>query len=435
LPLVLPVLLLAVVALLGLQLSRHVLAPAAFVPAYWTALLLVALLWHGSFPLQSTGLWFLSSMVVAFACGAWLVEYAVKGWSADQRSPVTRSVGGVGERRLELVIAAAVVVAAAGVFGQVRAGVGTFGLAWTVMGLLQLGTEFSTLRYMGVDAVPRSVTFAQYVTFPAAALGGLLAASSVRRRARLISILPLFAALAGGMVVAARAGILLAVVMWIGSFVAVKLWMTGGGFVPSLRRWVPLGIVVAAALAGAYILLQYLRAGVEEQFTLFPLVRHAFASAIGSIAAFCAWVGSAPDLSPALGAYTFAGPLDILGLVPRVQGLYFVTVAFPSGDGTNIYTIFRGLIEDFGVAGAWVVLALCGALSQWVFREVERGGLLWVVGLAVCYASVLFSPLNSMFIFNSVAAGWVVVAIVWWVVAAPPMPASARRAMAVTASE
>jgi oligosaccharide repeat unit polymerase len=430
-----PVLLLAVVALLGRQLSRHVLAPAAFVPAYWTALLLVALLWNRSFPLQAAGLWLLSSMVVAFACGTWLVEYAARGWGGNAPPPVSRPLGGVGERRLELVIAALVAVAAAGVFGQVRAGVSTFGLAWTAMGLLQLGTEFSTLRYMGVDAVPRSVVFAQYVTFPAAALGGVLAASSLRRRARLVSILPLFAALAGGMVVAARAGILLAVVMWTGSFVAVKLRTTGGGYVISLRRWVPLGIAGAGALVGAYILLQYLRAGVEEEFTLFPLIRHAFASAIGSIAAFCAWVGSAPDISPALGAYSFAGPLDILGLVAREQGTYFVSVAFPSGDATNIYTVFRGLIEDFGIGGAWLVLAVCGALSQWAFREAERGRLLWVIGLALCYASVLFSPLYSMFIFNSVGVGWVVVAAVWWLVASPPTPAVARPAIAVTASE
>jgi hypothetical protein len=83
-------------------------------------------------------------------------------------------------------------------------------------------------------------------------------------------------------------------------------------------------------------------------------------------------------------------------------------VLIGEGRVTNLFTIFRALIDDFTVLGAWVALLLVGAAAGYAHRRLTRGVGSALAILAPFYAVVLWSPIVNIFIYNTVTVGWVV---------------------------
>ena len=75
---------------------------------------------------------------------------------------------------------------------------------------------------------------------------------------------------------------------------------------------------------------------------------------------------------------------------------------------TNVYTLFRGLIEDYTGYGATLSAVCIGVSIGWVYAnrwKHARRSLFW---LSMFYSAFLFSPLVSLFSFNGAALAWVV---------------------------
>ena len=64
-----------------------------------------------------------------------------------------------------------------------------------------------------------------------------------------------------------------------------------------------------------------------------------------------------------MGAYTFAGVFDLLGIKQRQIGVYEQYETLAGGEDTNIYTLLRGLIQDFTLPGAMPLRR-----SDWHYR-------------------------------------------------------------------
>ena len=227
-----------------------------------------------------------------------------------------------------------------------------------------------------------------------------------RPAVRVLALVPLLLAFANGLTTASRAGLLLAGAMWVSAVLAMDVYREGVTVRLFHPRWIAGTLVGGLALVAAYALLQWIRGGADTPFYAVALARRAVAAFLGAIAAFTEWFAVAKTSPPSWGAITFAGPFDLLQLAERRQGIYDTEVYFAVGLGTNIYTLFRGLIEDFGFVGSWLVCLLSGALSSVAFRRCCSGLVTWVVPLSVFYSMILFSHLYSMFIFNSVIMGW-----------------------------
>lgn len=102
------------------------------------------------------------------------------------------------------------------------------------------------------------------------------------------------------------------------------------------------------------------------------------------------------------GQYTFYGIADTLNLADREQGIY--NDYFYHGEiSTNVYSVFRGLILDFGVIGALLLHVLTGAATGLAVRYIivfRRQTSLAIGVLAIAYSAILFSfavsPLSYM---------------------------------------
>jgi predicted membrane channel-forming protein YqfA (hemolysin III family) len=77
-------------------------------------------------------------------------------------------------------------------------------------------------------------------------------------------------------------------------------------------------------------------------------------------------------------------------------------------ESTNVYTLFRGLIEDYGVMGAVLIAAGIGAVAEWIFGTRLKNARSSLFCLSGFYAFFLFSPLVSLFSFNGATLAWIV---------------------------
>jgi oligosaccharide repeat unit polymerase len=129
----------------------------------------------------------------------------------------------------------------------------------------------------------------------------------------------------------------------------------------------------------------------------------------GSPAAFADWYAHNESSDPDWGARTFAGEFDLLQIKGRTVGMYLETSNVVSTEITNVYTLFRNLIEDFTLLGATVICACIGGLTGWIYiRTRENSSLSAVFWLSAYYAAMVYSPIVSLFSFNGAILAWVV---------------------------
>ena len=423
----LPVVAVGAVAVVSRWVGGSLLTPTAFLPTYWFALLAIAVLLNGQAPVHPVGLWVIVSIVTAFCCGGLLFDASVRRAQVDRigeraASPSPLELAG----RLRWFTALFTAVAATGVVALVVTGIERFGLTFSPDALLRLGGRYSLARYTLQQGPPPSVAVLTYFIFPAVVLGGQLFALAASRRTRLFALAPLAVVALTGFTTAVRSGALLAAVMWLGAYLAMRVSRSRGQERLLTSRRLLVAVMGGLTLIGFSSVLLWVRGGAVSTADPVHLATRSLSAFFGSLAAFSEWVASGAPTQRALGAFTFAGLFDRMGLAERHQGLYSTFVSFPSGLGSNIYTAFRGLLDDFGLVGTWLLSAVGGASGSLMYHRCAAGHFTWAGPLAVLYAAILYSHLYSMFIFNSVVVGWVVaIAVILWPVA-HPMPRRSR---------
>jgi oligosaccharide repeat unit polymerase len=138
---------------------------------------------------------------------------------------------------------------------------------------------------------------------------------------------------------------------------------------------------------------------------------------IGFLPAFSEWIEEfivnygKEDLT--LGAYTFAGIYELLGFGVRQQGLIqeFVSYGDSVGGTTNIYTVFRFLIMDYGLFGSLFLTLSLGFTMPLIYFHASTGHRFSIVLLAIFYASSLWSHTASIFVYNTNVLSLIIYAI------------------------
>jgi oligosaccharide repeat unit polymerase len=386
-------------------------APAAFVGLVWSFFIGVSLL-VVEYPIPGRGMWMLVLLIVAIQLGALIVH---------QLQPRTRVSGHTSStsefdsliapcRRYGLICTA---VALAGCAYLLFTSLQEFGLSFSWIGVLEVGARWTLMRYDDV-LEPWSVRLLVMWLHPAALLGGILFACSSKRVDRLIGAVTLLPAVADGILAGARAAILLGLVCWIGGYVSTRCVRDHGRL-----RLFSARSLVSLTLAGACLVGMF--AGIDavrdskwyQAFVLDFREQKLVTYMFGSPAVFADWYAHADISGAELGARTFAGEFDLLGIKTRTIGRYTALANVVAGaEESNVYTFFRGMIEDFTPFGAVVVGACIGGFASWNYVTGSRNYRNAVFWLSAFYSTMLFSPIISLLSFNSAMLAWVVAGLV-----------------------
>ena len=91
---------------------------------------------------------------------------------------------------------------------------------------------------------------------------------------------------------------------------------------------------------------------------------------------------------------------------------FYNPVNITNNISTNIFTAFRGIVIDFSISGAILIAFIIGFITQTIFQKENQKTLLSTLPLSMFYAFTLYSPLISIFHYNSILFSWLILSIV-----------------------
>jgi oligosaccharide repeat unit polymerase len=205
---------------------------------------------------------------------------------------------------------------------------------------------------------------------------------------------------------------------WLSSFLSAHVLMTNP------TEGTPAKFLVRFGLAGGVVVFLFAIGTMALRYAMFLDTEggrvgwlYIISDPFGFHAAFSLWFSDMwpnPD-GPLWGARTFR---RLYGLIAgNTPELYLpVDVGFNS---SNVYTIFRELIEDFTLVGSVLLLAGVGFVGRRAFLQAARGHHSAIPTLAIVYAFLITSVASSAFGYTTIIAAAVIFAVTFRLV--PPI--------------
>jgi len=403
--------------------------PAAFFALFWCFAGILPLILAPQEPVGPNAMVWLIAASIAVSAGALIGNRGFRTIRLASPAPAT-------DRELMLfgiVLALSVVL---GIGSNVAFLAGS-SVAWSdlldITKLVVVSNQLYVQRYAELGAPPPPALSQALLPFVylAPAVGGIL---FVMRREKTWKLLALASFLPA---IAVKAALLFAIVLWLSGYFATRLRF---GKLAVFTR----GHLLIAALLGLVLTVFFFAVGLARMAStdvalLDVVLLKLVTSAFGHMTIFSQWLAEywSQPFDPSLGKVTFAGPLEMLGVSQRIPGIFDSVVDLIAGESSNIYTAFRPLIQDFTIPGALTILALLGFVGGVGFRMVAAGRSSGVPLLIVAYVTIFWTPITWFWIYNSLTATVLAVAIMvffirlWRGETASP-PASRERLVSTT---
>jgi oligosaccharide repeat unit polymerase len=380
--------------------------------AYWLALLSSTMLLYPGARSKVTalGVLIILSAAAVFSLAAWVASVGVRAPDTTDRRYPNFSLSRV--RALVILGSGANIVAA--LLALATHGFSLSSIA-SAEGLLATANSVSVARYEGQALNP--------LTHPLLGIGyaSAIAAPLLRlapsRGHWILVVSPLATTLVYSAVTTERLTLLLSASFMAGGFIASHTLVHGRA--PRISRRSLAAVSAMAILAGsAFVGIGLLRLGRADGAVTQVLINKQRAYGLGSVPAFSQWLETTwrrSDDSPLWGTATIAGAEFLAAGDRRETRAYdeFTTID-DQGSQSNIYTVFRGLIVDFGLAGTYLVLALLGFVFGRLYRSARRGSIAATGGLASMYGILLLTNTMAVTTFTNVLAA---IALACWVIA------------------
>ena len=300
-----------------------------------------------------------------------------------------------------------ILLSAIGVAVLLVAGIKRYNLVADLFSLSSLPNLFYVDRDTGIFQLPWQIKGFIYFTYTASLIGGFTF-KLFQDKKKIFCFIPLFIAFLYGVVLAVRSGIILSIILWLSGWLGSKVYLQDFKFRP---QTIIFSLVSFMILIILFISVSWLRSGADDPFLIMVFLDNARISYFGHLSAFSTWLNDYHYVGLTFGANTFSGPLDLLGIIEREIGFYKENILLTNSVYTNIFTVFRGLIEDFSIPGTLIVGFGVGMLARLAFNRCSYGHFLWMLPLTLYYAFVLYSPIISLFNYNSAIMAWVITAI------------------------
>jgi len=399
-----PVITILASALMARKITGTWLSPGSFFAISWSFFLIVPLLFAPEFKVDLLGIWFIAILSMACAAGSVI---AYKPPSID--SLVSNEPNKTNPSHLFHPLWVLILISFGGVILLFRHALDTYNFGYYSMGWVSIPNLIAVDRYSGYINYPFIIKYSLYCIYPANLLGGLLL--SVRQisfKMKALTVMPLLLALVLGIIEGARTSILLGLVLFFSA------WMSGAMIndphfnkkKPYLKIAISSGGLILGFTA-FFVLIQWLRQGMDS-IIIDLLIDRIRAYFFGYLAAFTQWIGTidSPNLSG--GLTTFAGPFNLLGVMERSLGFYD-PANISLGISTNIFTALRGLVIDFSIPGSILIAFIVGFFLQLSYQRGISGTIINTLPISIFYAFTLYSPLISIFHYNSILFSWIVI--------------------------
>lgn len=133
---------------------------------------------------------------------------------------------------------------------------------------------------------------------------------------------------------------------------------------------------------------------------------------LGGISAFDGFLRNPDTPGLGYGKYNFSSLYDLLGIAKNEVGVYTNYLTFrEDGSTTNIFSIMRPVIDDFGLYGGMLYMMVIGYIGGNRFFKAQKGDLLALSFMILFYTYLFHSPLLPITVHTSILMSFICPAI------------------------
>lgn len=382
-------------------------APSAFVSLLWSAVILFSFISAPDYYFSSSALWYILLNITVFAFGGMMAKNpgsVTVGVSASLKA-------GDHSKLFDWIIGVGVISGFTGCYLLLDQNPAGWRVIFDVKKLINVSGGLALERYGGYrlsGSIMACLAMAYLASFVA---GMRLAFSSGRRQLILFGLL-FVPILTFAMIYTARAVVLFQLLIVVATYLAFYLANRNNSRVLFSWRNILLFsgsfifIVVLFFLSQA-ARMQITDIGVGQLKFLADYLRVWFS---GNLSSFSIWFDSvlpSPDASP--GNKTFAGISELFQSGYRKPGIYQQTFDVnQAGEFSNIYTLYRFIVDDFGAVGCVIFHCISGYLAKsFQVRLIYAGSFTSGALLSGILLLFLWSFVSSLFAYNSIVFPWI----------------------------
>lgn len=269
--------------------------------------------------------------------------------------------------------------------------------------------QISLIRYAGGVDMPKYGLFLMAFLYSAGFLGGIYYGISKGWANKIFSLLPFSVIIIFTIINSAKAGLLFLTVIWISGYFSIYVYKKQGE-IKNAGKLIIRACVISVILICSIPITLALRGG--NMNSDINLVSHRTLSYFGSFNAFSIWYDSYKHDRITGTKYTFSG-INNFFENNREQGLYGTNNAeIGKYDNvpiqTNVYTMARGLIEDFTLFGAMTIMLFVGFVIQYLYLQVKKRKIWPMSFLALFYSVLLMCFTLNILNYNTIFFSWII---------------------------
>lgn len=345
------------------------LAPSSLFTIFWTGQILFMVIgWSTYLQFYYTGLLYILFCLVCFRFGFNITR---NGCNADSNN--YQIVSTVNMNRVKQVLFVLLVLSFYNSISSLLAYGLNFSTMFDINQMAVMSNEMSVDRYSGGGEGRGIVTRLIGLNAIVCPLFGGYVYNMLNEK-KYFAFLPFFPMILSGLSHGAKMGMITGTFMWLIGFI---LYVQSYRLTIKIRFIYILRIVLMIVAFFCFLLLSMMmRIGTVDAET-FTVVTGKFNSYFfGHLPAFDWWFNehALDDRALTFGGKLFYGITNSLGLMERQSGIFTELVKISKGgDYTNVFTIFRFLIEDFGVIFTPLFLIICGVIIRNIYTEYLKG--------------------------------------------------------------
>ena len=402
-----PLILIGISILLSRDATGSWFSPSSFFGIVWFFYLFFPLVFAPEFEIQYHGIWFISFFVMASSAGAVFISLIFPYRISNSKIQKNFDI-----KSLYFLVMVFNVIT---LFGLVSLGVfsySNYGILYNNHSWLSIPNFISIDRYEGYLSYPLIIKYSLYFMYPGNIISGIILNSDRLSISKKIQcFLPLLFAISLGFIEGSRTSIMLGSILLLSTYFGTRIIENNGKLNISLFKIISYLILFISLFLSFFVFIQWLRDGLDPIiFELMVLRLKAYL--FGYLSAFTIWFSNMESLFVnSLSLSTFAGPMNLLGLMERELGFYS-PVNINQYSSTNIFTAFRGIINDFTWVGAIFLSFLLGIFFQLEFQKLRKKYYNGILSVSIFYSFSIYSPLISIFHYNSIFFSWVFIFLI-----------------------
>jgi oligosaccharide repeat unit polymerase len=281
--------------------------------------------------------------------------------------------------------------------------------------LAEISRSLTDNRYAGERLSPMTM-LCLMIAYSGCMTAGRLFIFSRDIKGKLKSVLILIPVLLFTIIYTARAVFLFAMLLFVSSLITHYVLLYKREALLFSKRNILFILAAFVVVPLIFLFTQAMRMGISKLSidNLETITEHLKVYFSGNLSAYSFWF-SQPCTHEGLhfGAFTFAGLHEWIGGGSRDLGIYNKAIDLNGRmQFSNIYTLFRFLMDDFGIAGTMICWFALGILCRGIYEKILKHDLVASAVLAGMFTWILFSFITSVFAYNTVLFAWMIFVLI-----------------------